>query len=400
MRDSPAHVGITARDTTTAEREGTQQLSIRTASDRALLGVIINPIAGLGGLVGLHGTDGTRWRTAVERGAQPTSNARATRALSRFASSAPVAVMAAPGRMGADSARRSGLTVTETSHRLSEVTTAEDTMVAAEEMLARDVTLLLFAGGDGTARDIVSVVGEAIPIIGVPCGVKMHSGVFGTSPEAAGETAAAFIAAGGHGDVQLVDVLDVAVADAIEPSPFAAARVPIHANMVQHAKASPTRYEDSAIDALCVEIARDMTPDRTYVLGPGTTTGRILGALGVEGTLNGFDVIRNGALIAGDADETKLVSILERSRDATVILGVVGGQGFLLGRGNQQLSARALEIVGEENVMIIASAQKLLALEPPVLLVDMGTDEPLSALAGYRRVRTGPRTDMVLKVLG
>ena len=184
--------------------------SVGPAQTPRMLGFIINPIAGMGGRVALHGTDGSQWRQAAELGAHQVAPARADRALARLArTDADFTVLAAPGVMGADAARVHGLRTETTGGSIGEVTTTGDTLDAAVEMLERGVTLLLFAGGDGTARDIVSVVGERIPVLGIPSGVKMHSGVFGTSPEAAGDTAAGYVMRPDPSVLFAVEVLDV-----------------------------------------------------------------------------------------------------------------------------------------------------------------------------------------------
>ena len=378
--------------------------SVGPAQSPRVLGLIINPIAGMGGRVALHGTDGSSWRRAQELGARPVAAARAGRALSRLARiDTGFTVLAAPGVMGADSTRIHGLPTETTSGSIGEVTTTDDTLDAATEMLERGVTLLLFAGGDGTARDIVSVVGERIPVLGIPSGVKMHSGVFGTSPEAAGDTAAGYLVRPDPSVLATVEVLDVEMErqrdDQIGPSFIAAARVPYVPNQVQRAKASPTVHDAGAIEALCQRIADEMVPERLYVIGPGTTMARVLSALDLEGTLTGVDVVRNRELVVADASESDLLLLLADRPPATIILGVIGGQGFLLGRGNQQMSPRVLASIDEEDVVIVASAEKILTLDPPVLRIDFGDSRALSTLMGYRRVRTGPTATTILKVV-
>jgi predicted polyphosphate/ATP-dependent NAD kinase len=370
-----------------------------------LLGFLINPIAGMGGTVALHGTDGSAWRRALDLGADPVAAGRADRALARIARAHPhAAVLAAPGPMGEEAVRARGFDPAVTNAPVGEITTAADTAAAAAEMLERGVALLLFVGGDGTARDIVGVVGTDVLMLGVPAGVKMHSGVFGTTPEAAGDIAAGFLARPDDTRILDVEVLDVeeerARRDQIAVVPFAAARVPYVPDKMQRAKASPVVHDDGAINALCEELAADMVPGRYYVIGPGTTTARILTALGVAGTVTGVDVVRNGRLVAADASEAELVALLSDGTPATLVLGVIGGQGFLLGRGNQQISPRVLALVDEEDVVIVAGAEKVAALDPPVLYVDLGGTDEVTKLSGYQRVRTGPKAATMLRVVG
>ncbi len=386
------------------EEPGARQ-DIPLPRNAPVLGLIINPIAGMGGLVALHGTDGSAWRDAVGLGAQPIATRRAGRALDQLArAGVDVRVLAAPGVMGAEAARAHGLSPRITSAPVGEETTAADTRASAQEMLDRGVALLLFAGGDGTACDIVSVVGTRVPILGIPAGVKMHSGVFGVTPEAAGSTAAGFLARPGGAELAEVEVLDVAADRPLDndmgASVMAVARVPYVPGLVQRAKASAPVHDVHALEALCGRIADEMVPDRSYIIGPGTTTARILLALGLRGTLAGVDVVRNGQMVLRDATEAELLELLADGRPATVVLGVIGGQGFLLGRGNQQISPRVLAAIDERDIVIVASADKIQNLDPPVLRVDFGDEPGQSMVSGYRRVRTGPSATTILKVVG
>ena len=364
------------------------------------LGLIVNPIAGIGGRLALKGSDD---RAAVDRavrdGAPPVAPARARRALDVLRAQAPATeVRAAGGGMGAELAEELGLRVTLLDHRPASPTTAEDTRAAARELLERKVDLILFAGGDGTARDVVSVVGTELPVLGVPSGVKMRSAVFGTTPEAAGEAAARYLSSPGVFPLVEREVLDAA--DGVESELFALARSPHVGGRLQAGKATARPADEAALTALCDAIARELTPHRLYLIGPGTTTGRILDALGIDGTALGVDAVLDGKLLTADLDEDGILRLLDAHPEATLVLGVIGGQGFLLGRGNQQISARVLLRVGVDNLVIVAGADKVAALDPPVLHVDLGDGERENLLDGYRRVRVAPDRSMVLRVSG
>lgn len=368
----------------------------------ARVGLIVNPIAGMGGRVGLKGTDGADvLARALELGAVPAAAERAGRALARLAPG--TTVLAAAGAMGADVARDHPLAVEPLSAGSGDGggTSAADTRAAAAELLRRQVDLILFAGGDGTARDVNEVVGELVPVLGIPTGVKMHSGVFASTPESAGEVAAAFLAAAGRAPLRQADVMDVdedAVrAGAISTRLFGAARVPDDRMRMPGAKASPAPSDEAALDAVCATVSDAFDPRRIYVLGPGTTTRRLARHLGLPKTLLGVDAVRAGRLVGADLGERELLELID-DEPATVVVGVVGGQGALLGRGNQQISPAVLRRVGTENIEVIAGLRKLLELEPAVLHVDTGDPELDRLLCGYRRVHVAPRRTLVCRV--
>ena len=364
------------------------------------LGLIVNPIAGIGGRLALKGSDDREAvARAVRGGAALVAPARARRALDvvRTQTSGTL-VLAAEEGMGAELAREEGFAVEALAHVPGSPTTAGDTRAAARELRERGVDLLLFAGGDGTARDVVSVIGTDVPMLGVPSGVKMRSAVFGTTPEAAGEAAARFLARPGAVTLVEREVLDAA--DGTESELFAVARTPSVVGRLQRGKATARPADDAALAALCDELARELEPGRLYLVGPGTTTRRILAALGLEGTLLGVDAVLDGALLAADLDEDGILRLLDAHPDATLLLGVIGGQGFLLGRGNQQISAEVLRRVGTDNLVIVAAADKVAALDPPVLHVDLGDGARENLLEGYRKVRVAPQRSVVLRVSG
>ncbi|WNV85639.1 NAD(+)/NADH kinase [Umezawaea sp. Da 62-37] len=358
------------------------------------IGVVINPVAGMGGRVGLHGTDGAALAAAVRRGATPVAPHRARRALDRLHALAPdVRIVTVGGPMGTDHLPGSGWSA-EVLPGNPGPTTAADTRAAVRAMTAAGVGLVLFVGGDGTARDVAGVVGTGVPVLGVPSGVKMHSGVFATGPEVAGATAARFAA-----DPARIGTVDAEVVDLDGSSPrlFGVARVPRVRNALQGAKT--VHPGDGDLAGLGREVAKGAPAGRLLLLGPGITVAHVSAALGVPATPLGVDVVLDGEVLAADADEATLLALLADHPRATLVLGVVGGQGFLLGRGNQQISADVLAAVGPDNIEILAAPGKIAALDPPVLRVDLGDERAAVPVAGYHRVRTGQGRSTVLRVV-
>lgn len=364
----------------------------------ARLGLIINPIAGMGGSVGLHGTDGDSYRRAEALGATRIAGKRAGRALYQLASSLPdAAIVTVSGSMGADAAREAGFDPGVVSFA-SEPTTSGDTRRAARVMQSAGVDLIFFAGGDGTARDIVGEVGDRVPVLGIPTGVKMHSAVFGNTPEAAAAMAVRFLRSPGRTRVVPREVLDAAGGPG-EVTGFSVASVPFARDLLQPGKATMSLGDDSSLDRLCASLAGGMAPGHVYILGPGTTVARILDHLGLAGTLAGVDVVLDWRVEIANATADQLLRLLDGRHPATIYLGVIGGQGFLLGRGNQQLSPQVIERVGEENVMILAGEEKVRLLDPPVLRVDTGVESSRPVMLGYQRVYTAPGRSLVMKVV-
>jgi predicted polyphosphate/ATP-dependent NAD kinase len=370
------------------------------------LGLVVNPIAGMGGRVALKGTDGERaLRLARERGAVPVAPQRAERALRRLAAGGPpLHVLAAPGTMGAELAATAGLEV-ETTALAAEPdrdTRPADTRNAVAEMRERGVDLLLFAGGDGTARDIVDTIGGDLPLVGVPTGVKMHSGVFAATPDAAGAAASAYLRHPGPAALREAEIADVdedaARHDRVAARLYGRALVPRQPSLMLGAKTSSASSADAALDALCAQLAATLPRGRLTLLGPGTTTARVLTHLGLRGTLLGVDAVRDGDLVAADLDEQWLLALLDDARDALLLSGVVGGQGSLFGRGNQQLSPRVLRRLGRDRIQVVAAADKLLHLSPPRLRVDTGDDALDAELCGYVQVHVAPGRTIVMKI--
>jgi predicted polyphosphate/ATP-dependent NAD kinase len=220
--------------------------------------------------------------------------------------------------------------------------------------------------------------------------------VFATSPEAAGDVAAEYLTGSRRlREAEVMDVDESALrAGRVSARLYGVARVPDDRARVQHPKAAG-RSGDADLDALCRTIAGEL--GGLTLLGPGTTTQRILAHLRIEGTLLGVDAVEDGRLVGRDLNEAELLRLLD-GRQARLVVGVVGGQGYVFGRGNQQLSPDVIRRVGLDRIEIVASADKLYALDPPTLRVDTGDPDLDRALAGFRRVRVSPTRSLVLDV--
>jgi predicted polyphosphate/ATP-dependent NAD kinase len=370
-------------------------------ADPHRIGLIINPIAGIGGPLAARGSDCfANIAEARDRGGVPIAQQRAKRALARLKQAAEnILITTAAGSMGADAAIECGFApfVLNTAPG---VTTAADTRAAAAMMLDQAVELILFAGGDGTAHDIFEVVGDRLPLVGIPAGVKMHSAVFALSPEAAGETAA--LAIKQNCGTRLAEIMDADEAELAAGRPsarlFGYAMTPSLPRLFQPAKAARPDGGEAAIAALGRKLARQPKPDQLLIFGPGTTMAAIRQGFGFDGSLLGVDAVIDGEVVSRDADAGTLEALCKSHPQFMLLVGVVGGQGFVFGRGNQQISPKILRAVDHGNLRIIATREKLLALPSCELRIDSGDVELDRLLEGYRRVDTGPNDTVMMRL--
>jgi predicted polyphosphate/ATP-dependent NAD kinase len=371
---------------------------------RARIGLVVNPVAGIGGRHALKGSDDPALvGKAIARGAEPVSPGRAATALRVLAPAAEeFELLSWAGLMGEDEARSAGIEPLVIGGRRG-ATTAADTRAAAEALAGAGVGLLLFAGGDGTAVDVLGAVGSSVPVVGIPAGVKMHSAVFAVNPGSAGRLAL-LCARGGLRETTEAEVMDMDEealrAGSISPRLHGWARVPVEPGLLQGGKARTAESDRSAQAAIAGHVIDRVLDSRLCLVGPGTTTRAIMTALGLAKTVLGVDVLRGHELVESDADEERLLELLDTAAAGTarVVVTPVGGQGFLFGRGNQQLSSRVLERVGPENVVVVATEGKLAALGGRPLLVDTGDEAMDTKLAGYARIVVGYDREVVYRI--
>ncbi len=451
---------------------------------RKKVGLIVNPIAGMGGKVGLKGTDGAGiLKRAIELGARPESPKRTMDALEVLVPIKDhVEFLTYPLDMGENQARAIGFDpvvmgdltdkdevgdsdVGDIGRQDEETvpnTTFQDTENAARDMLRAGVDLILFAGGDGTARNIYNAIGDKIPVLGIPAGVKIHSPVYATNPRSAGRLAAKFIKGEVTGvrEAEVMDIDEDAFREGrVTPRLYGYLRVPYEERLMQNMKSGSVESEAAALDGIADRIIEEMEPDVVYIIGPGTTTRLIMEKMGLKATLLGVDAVSNGRLLVADASEKDLLHLLNQKREigvkaedtpgefsgtgsgetgeiatgtpvgnvegrggeiypgvpptstltggesgrtgqtmgvtdllltgagrAQIIVTIIGGQGYVFGRGNQQISPEIIRKVGTDNIRIIATRGKLDALNRRPLLVDTGDDDLNQALSGYVRV--------------
>ncbi|MBV1870172.1 MAG: ATP-NAD kinase family protein [Gammaproteobacteria bacterium] len=362
------------------------------------LGLIVNPFAGLGGSVALKGSDGPETvELALSRGAKPRSSDRAALALAPLMEiQDQILIVTVPGEMGGDVAKHFGCECRLLSYSaMAGQSSAEDTRKVALAIVQQEVDLLLFVGGDGTARDVFSAIGLGPVCLGVPAGVKMQSGVYANTPTAAGELVKLMI----KGEV--LSLMDAEVRDIDEASYregrleslyFGELRVPMDLRYLQHVKCGGLEKEELVLTDIAAEVCESLEESTLCVIGAGTTTMSIKQEMGIEGTLLGVDVIKNGCLLNADATENQLVSLLRAQSEDTpvkIVLTLIGGQGHLFGRGNQQISPVVIRMVKKENIIVVASKTKLRSLQHRPILLDTGDQSLDEELAGYFSVITG-----------
>ena len=363
------------------------------------MGLIINPVAGMGGKVGLKGTDGVAEK-AILLGAEPQAPERAKQALNILKDiNDAVEVFTCSGEMGENEAKEYGF-ITKVIWDCSDKTNRMDTIEAAKKMLDIGIDLILFAGGDGTARDIYNAVEDKVAVVGIPAGVKIHSPVYAKNPSKAGELAKLYLM-DKIKKLQEAEVLDIDEEayrlGNVDTKLHGYLKIPYERGYAQNRKAGSPLSENASQNAISFDVIDNMEKDIIYIVGPGTTTRPVMQNLNIPNTLLGVDVICNKQLIALDVAEKQLLEITS-TQECKLIVTPIGGQGYLFGRGNQQISSEVIKNIGKKNIIVIATKEKISVLHGNPLLVDTGDSLLDAALNGYVRVIVGYKEQIIYPI--
>jgi predicted polyphosphate/ATP-dependent NAD kinase len=375
------------------------------------LGFIINPIAGIGGSVALKGSDGMASQ-AIALGAEPKANVRASLALSVLKPyQQSIVVCTANGQMGEQCARDLGFDVEVLYQSQSKQTNSNDSQLAVEALLSHGVDIILFAGGDGTARDIAQIVTreddyQAVPVLGIPAGCKIHSGVYAITPTAAGRVVEKMVSQElvtlTHGDVMDIDE-SLFRQGIVKAKRYSEMQIPSELRYVQAVKAGGKESDELVLQDIAAHVMEEMSEhdDRQYIIGSGSTTDFLMAELDLDNTLLGVDIVSQQSLVASDVTEAELFhAVTQYPGTSKLVITLIGGQGHIFGRGNQQLSPRLIKAIlaqpgHGDNIIVIATKAKLSSLENKPLISDTGDTELDQALSGFITITTGYK-DQVL----
>ena len=368
------------------------------------LGLIVNPVAGIGGSVGLKGSDGAETaRLAKELGAVAKANERAKVALEMIADKLDLLeIFTVAGDMGESLCQSLGLPHQLIHSPISDNTSAADTEQAAKALAALNVDLVLFVGGDGTARNVCAVIPETTMVLGVPAGCKIHSGVYAITPKAAGRILQMLL----DGELLSVNEADVMDIDEVafrqgivRAKRYGEMLVPSELRYVQAVKMGGKESDELVLQDIAAHVIESMEPETTYVMGSGSTVAFVMEELGLNNTLLGVDLIADHELLASDVTAAQLVDLTASNTSIKLVITLIGGQGHILGRGNQQLSPEFIRRLGKDNIIVVATKNKLQALNGRPLVVDTGDVELDKMLSGPVKVVTGYH-DQVLYPVG
>jgi len=363
------------------------------------IGLIVNPVAGMGGSVGLKGTDGGAYEKALALGARPVTPVRTRELFSHLQAKGQIHLFTAPGPMGEEHIREADIPYTVCG-KVGKKTTAEDTKKIAVQMLSQEIELLVFVGGDGTARDIYDAIGLNRPVVAVPSGVKVFSAVFAVNCRAAARMVEAFIEEAQTVVEEVMDIDEQAFRENVLASTlYGYLLVPAVRDYLQCGKEASNTGTTAAESkrTIAASIIRRMEKDALYLLGPGTTVKAITDRLGLPKTLLGVDALANGELVGTDVNEKGILSLIEQFKERVIVVTPLGGNGFIFGRGNKQFTPEVIKRVGTENIVVVGTPNKLNKLE--ALRIDTGDAELDRVLSGYTEVIVGDNEIVKMEVL-
>lgn len=361
------------------------------------LALIINPVSGIGGRVALKGSDGDDiQQLARQRGAVALAEQRMQQALQWLVDfKADIHVYTAANSMGGNLSKSMGFQTTVVYEVGSVDTCASDTINTAQKCIEQGVDCLLFAGGDGTARNIYSALENAhsvLPVIGVPAGCKIHSSVYAVTPSHAGELLSLIIKGRALAltEASVMDIdEDEFREDRVKAKLHGYLTVPAENQFMQNMKEGGIRHEEITLQDIAAFISETMDEDTLYLIGSGTTPKAILDELQLPATLLGIDAVLNHELVASDVSEQKILELLDRYAKVCLVITIIGGQGHVFGRGNQQISPEVIRRIEMQNIVIISTPEKIHSLNGQPMRVDTGDESLNKLLYGMVPVVTG-----------
>lgn len=363
------------------------------------IGLIVNPVAGMGGSVGLKGTDGKMYKKALAMGAEPVTPKRTRDFLEHLHIDAEKRLewLVGPRQMGERYIEPLGWPY-EVVGQIDEETSAQDTRRIANLMVERGVSLLVFVGGDGTARDIHDAIDGKVPVVAVPAGVKVYSGAFALSTRAAAEMVEAFLEGSETSEEEVLDIDEDAFReDRLASRLYGYLVVPEVRKFLQPGKV-PSSVNQSSQERkkdIAAFIVETMEPDTLYLLGPGTTVRAVADAMELPKTLLGVDAVYDGALVSEDVNEQEMLTLFEQYEKRSIIVTPIGGNGFIFGRGNKQFTPEVIRRVGKEQITVVSTRKKLKGTG--CLRVDTGDFALDQMLCGYIQVTVGYRQSRMIK---
>lgn len=339
------------------------------------VGFLLNPYAGIGGEAALKGSDGTEIRAkALDYSSRLRSPARAGRFLQALGDQRfLIDWYAGKGVMGEIALQNQGITPVAVEGIAEQDTSANDTRHVAGFFLQEKVDLVLFVGGDGTARDVLDVIQTGIPCLGIPAGVKMQSGVFALSPEAAAEIVAGMLQSDllSVAEQDVRDIDEAALREGrVRSRYYGSMCVPAAPMYLQHLKQGGVEDERSALEDIAAHLTEIMAEGHVMLVGPGRTLAYWMETLKLPNTLVGFDAVLNGELLKSDLNAQDILALQQQYPGLKLLLSPTGQQGMLVGRGNQQLTPAFLQQLPKLQWLIVATKNKLAAFQGKPLIVD------------------------------
>jgi predicted polyphosphate/ATP-dependent NAD kinase len=355
------------------------------------IGFFINPLAGFGASLNRKGSDLVE---SIDR-ASSTSFSSGRKFLEGIRDLG-VHFLVPGGIMGADAMEEAGIGDYEIVYLPKDPTEASDTISFVKTIMDRKPQLLIFCGGDGTARDILAAGFTNIPVIGVPAGIKMESSVFAISVQHAINVTREIVGKG-IGETEKAEIVDIPEEDldTIHPHPrfYGELVTPANQGIVSSPKLDFYQGDTEGIVDYFIET---MDKDTYYVIGPGSTCKSIIARMGHETNLLGFDLVRSGRLMETDISEQRIFEVATTGK-CKLVISPIGGQNFLLGRGNKQISARVVQAIGFHNIIVLSAQDKLTYTKK--LYIDLSTKEKVD-IPGYIRVIIGYGMFKIVKLEG